>query len=120
MGVDLWSILKLSLIHNSLNELNLKKYPSTVRDFLCLEKSMAVELLHVVPAEKSNGFNVNERVAELVELLKNNDVENVVIIATTASGIASSWANSSDPFAIIGALEVLKLEFMNSNIEPRG
>ena len=83
---------------------------------------MAVELLplRVVPAEKSNGFNVDERVAELVELLKNNDVENVVIIATTSSGIASSWANSSDPFAIIGAIEVLKLEFMNSSIEPRG
>ena len=101
---------------------NFQTDPSTVRDFLCLEKSMAVELLplRVVPAEKSNGFNVNERVAELVELLKNNDVENVVIIATTTSGIASSWANSSDPFTIIGAIEVLKLEFMNSNIEPRG
>ena len=71
MEVDLCTILKLSLIHNSLNELNLKNYPSTVRDFLCLEKCMAVELLHVVPAEKSNGFNVNERVEELVELLKN-------------------------------------------------
>lgn len=81
---------------------------------------MAVELLHAVPAKKSNGFNVNERVAELVELLKNNDVENVVIIATTSSGIASSWANSSDPYAIIGAIEVLKLEFLTANIEPRG
>ena len=83
---------------------------------------MAVELLplRVVPTERTNGLNVNERVAELVELLKNSDVENVVIIATTSSGIASSWANGSDPFAVIGAIEVLKLEFMNSNIEPRG
>ena len=93
-----------------------------MRDFLYLEKSMAVELLplRAVPIEKSNGICVEERVAELVELLKNNDVENVVIIATTSSGIASSWANGSDPFAMIGALEVLKLEFMNANIEPRG
>lgn len=81
---------------------------------------MTVELLHVVPTKKTNGFNVNERVAELVDILKNNDVDNVVIIATTSSGIASSWANSSDPFAIIGAIEVLKLEFLTANIEPRG
>ena len=70
--------------------------------------------------EQFNGDNVEQRIAELTEMLKANDVENIVIVAVKRDGsVIDCWANGSRPFVIVGALESVKLEFMNACIEQR-
>lgn len=70
--------------------------------------------------EQFNGDNVEQRIAELTEMLKANDIENIVIVAVKHDGsVIDCWANGSCPFVIVGALESVKLEFMNACIEGR-
>jgi len=47
-------------------------------------------------------------------------LDNVVILAVNVDGgITSCWANDEAPFTVIGGLESLKGEFMDSCIEKR-
>lgn len=70
--------------------------------------------------EQFNGDNVEQRIAELTEMLKANDIENIVILAVKRDGsVIDCWANRGHPFTIVGGLESVKLEFMNACIEGR-
>lgn len=73
---------------------------------------------------KSASNEPGERVVELLEAAlaaaKKGDIENVMIVAVEKNAdVWSGWANGSQPFSVVGALESVKLEFMNSCIEKR-
>lgn len=82
---------------------------------------LKVVSLPVKEKEKpENGYNVEQRISELTEMLKANDIENIVIVAVKTDGsVIDCWANGTRPFVIVGALESVKLEFMNACIEQR-
>ena len=70
--------------------------------------------------EEFTGDNVEQRITELTEMLKANDIENIVIVAVKTDGsVIDCWANGTRPFVIVGALESVKLEFMNACVEQR-
>ena len=63
---------------------------------------------------------VIETLSKCLEVANEENVENCVIIMTHKDGsISDCWANGKDPFVMVGAMEMVKKEFMNNLIEPR-
>jgi len=55
-----------------------------------------------------------------LKVANEENVENCVVIMTHKDGsISDCWANGKDPFVMVGALEMVKREFMDSLIESR-
>ena len=79
--------------------------------------------LKVVSIEKNesqSGENVIERLRECLAMAEDGLISNVVICAQLHNGdVMDCWANSSNPFLVVGGLESVKLEFMNQFIEKR-
>lgn len=67
-----------------------------------------------------SGDNVDERIAEAVKFSKDRVIKNVVIVMIDSEeNVLDCWANNSTPFAVVGAIESVKREFMDSCIEAR-
>lgn len=67
-----------------------------------------------------SGENVIERLEQALEMAKAGDIKNCVISCVLNNGdVMDCWANGSDPFVVVGALESVKREFMDSIIEAR-
>ncbi len=68
----------------------------------------------------STGDNVTLRLNEALEYVESNQVSNLIILMVCENGdVVDCWANSNKPFTIVGALESIKIEFMNNFIEKR-
>lgn len=78
--------------------------------------------LTVVPISggSPNGENVIARLEEALELAKDGGISNCIVIMACSNGdVMDCWANGNKPFVMIGALESIKREFMDSKIEAR-
>ena len=76
-------------------------------------------VLHKPPTE--NGPNVNDYLEKFIEHVKRGGVENfALVIHNTDQTIMTCWANSNYPYTMIGALDVLKKEFIDRAIEQHG
>ena len=63
---------------------------------------------------------VVQRLEEVLELAKQGKAINcAVLLINDDETIQDGWANPNNPYAMVGALEALKQDFMNSNIEKR-
>jgi len=63
---------------------------------------------------------VIKSIEKCLELAKKGGVENCAIVMTHNDNTVSDvWANGKDPYLVIGALESLKQEFIDSTIEKR-
>jgi hypothetical protein len=79
-----------------------------------------VEIKNNTKAENIHGDNVELRLNQAIEYLKDNIVTNVVVVMVGGDGsVIDSWANRTNPYVMLGALECIKFDFMNSCIEPR-
>lgn len=68
--------------------------------------------------EKFSGENVVERIREVLEMAEAGEISNILILGTTTDGaVLSTVANNSDPFQMIGQMEVVKNRFINFSIE---
>ena len=78
--------------------------------------------IRVIPKAKSaSGKDVIQRLEEVLEMAKAGNIGNVIIISTLSDGnVMDGWANTSNPFVMIGALESTKREFMDMCIERNG
>ena len=64
-----------------------------------------------------HGDNVEQRLQESIAHLGENSVSNFAIVMINKTGqVVDCWANSSEPFVLVGALESLKFDFMRKNI----
>jgi len=67
-----------------------------------------------------NGENVQARLLEAQDMATRGGISNCIVIMTGADGsVVDCWANRDNPYQIVGALEALKHEFINSSIEQR-
>ena len=67
-----------------------------------------------------NGENVDAQFAGLQEMVASGNVRNMFIVALlNDGGIASVWANSSEPFVMLGGVENTKHDFIHKTIEQR-
>lgn len=70
--------------------------------------------------ETQSGENVVDRLKQALAMAEDGLISNVVICAQLHNGdVMDCWANNSNPFLVVGGLESVKLEFMNSCIEKR-
>ena len=69
---------------------------------------------------KPSGEDVIARLEEALAMAKHGGVSNVVVVATMDDGcVMDCWANGKDPFLVVGGIESIKREFMDSAIEAR-
>jgi hypothetical protein len=81
---------------------------------------MKIVKMNEEPLENKSGNNVINMLEEALAMAKDGHVSNVVVLATLHDGsIMDCWANSSEPFLIVGGLESLKLDFMQDTIDRR-
>ena len=67
-----------------------------------------------------NGDMVIERLEEALDMAKQGNIKNCIIVMATNDGaVVDCWANRNVPFLMTGALESIKLEFMTACIEKR-
>jgi len=79
-----------------------------------------MKLVQINNSINDHGDNVELRLNQSIEYLKDNVVANVVIVMIGSDGsVIDSWANKSDPYMMLGAIESIKADFMNSCIKPR-
>ena len=79
-----------------------------------------MKLVEIKKNINSHGDNVELRLNQALEYLKETVVNNVIVVMVGDDGsVIDSWANKSDPYTMIGALESIKADFMYSCIEPR-
>ena len=70
--------------------------------------------------ESASGENVVERLEECLAMAKDGLIKNVLVLAITNNDdVLDCWANHQSPFVVVGGIESLKLDFMNSVIERR-
>ncbi|SBZ23989.1 putative ABC transporter ATP-binding protein [Klebsiella pneumoniae] len=60
------------------------------------------------PSEMSDGQKYRLKIAKLIELMINND-----------GSVLDCWHNGGRPYVMVGAMESLRLDFINANIERR-
>lgn len=69
---------------------------------------------------EASGFEVIERLEEALAMAKDGLVSNVIVLAVlNDGGVMDCWANNNSPFVMVGGLESIKKEFMDSCIEGR-
>ena len=83
-----------------------------------------LEIVKLGKFKKDNkpcGENVKQRINEALEFAESNPISNVLIVMISENGeVFDAWANQSDPFVAVGAMESLKKDFMDRCIEGRG
>lgn len=63
---------------------------------------------------------VLDRLYEAIDMAKEGNINCCAIVMVTHNGcVVDAWANGTQPFVIIGALEALKRDFMDTYIENR-
>ncbi len=63
---------------------------------------------------------VLDRLNEAIEMAKEGGIDCCAIVMVTKNGyVVDAWANGTQPFVMVGALEALKFDFMDSQIERR-
>jgi len=80
------------------------------------------KVLRLVTCGKAaeNGENVQARLLEAQDMAARGGISNCIIIMTGTDGsVVDCWANKNSPYQVVGALEALKHEFINSSIEQR-
>jgi len=78
--------------------------------------------LKIIPFSNDtvNGDNVIDRLEEaLIEAKKGGVANCIIIMAMNNGSVQDCWANGSKPFVMVGAIESIKREFMDSTIEGR-
>ena len=79
--------------------------------------------MKVVEFNKDNkpcGENVKQRINEALGFAESNPISNVLIVMVSETGeVFDAWANQSNPFVVVGAMESLKKDFMDRCIEAR-
>ena len=79
-----------------------------------------VEIKNNINVGNSHGDNVKLRLNETLEYLKDNVVNNIAIVMVKDDGsVIDSWANKTNPYVMLGAIESIKFDFMNSCIQLR-
>ena len=80
--------------------------------------------LKVVPLNGPKNDATDEvviiRLEEALNMAKHGGVDNCIVILTLKDGgIMDGWANDNKPYLMVGALESVKRDFMDSVIERR-
>jgi len=79
--------------------------------------------MKVVPITTAGDKSNEEVVFRLLEALdmanKGGTINCFVILADKDGNVSDCWANQNDAFAMVGALESLKKDFMDSVIETQ-
>ena len=78
--------------------------------------------MKIVPISKSKscGEMVIHHLEKALEFANERPIDNVAVIMLDANGeVLDCWANKNSPFVMVGAIESLKIDFMNACIEGR-
>ena len=78
--------------------------------------------MKIVPIDKPGemGENVKKRIEDTLKLAKENGAINIAITMVTSTGdTIDCWANDNEVYKMIGALECLKLDFINVHVQKR-
>lgn len=79
---------------------------------------MSYNVVEFNTVKKYSGENVVDRVKEVLEMAEAGEISNIMILGTTNDGaVLSTVANNSDPFLLIGQMEVVKNKFINLSVE---
>ena len=63
---------------------------------------------------------VLDRISEAMDMAKEGGIDSCIIIMVTHEGcVVDAWANGTQPFVMVGAIEALKFDYINSQIEQR-
>jgi len=63
--------------------------------------------------------SVLDALKESMEIAERSPIKNCIVIMVSDEEVFDTWANNNLPYMTIGALEALKLEFVENNIEKR-
>ncbi len=81
---------------------------------------MKVVNINNTPSGQQSGENVIDRLETALAMAKDGHVKNCIVICALNDGdVADCWANGSDPFVMVGAIEAVKREFIDCCIEER-
>ncbi len=63
---------------------------------------------------------VLDRLYEAIDMAKQGGIDSCAIVMVMHDGaVVDAWANGNHPFTMVGALETLKFDYMDSQIERR-
>ncbi len=63
---------------------------------------------------------VLDRLEEAIDMAKEGGIDSCMIIMVSHDGfVVDAWANGTQPFVMVGAIEALKFDFIQSQIEQR-
>ncbi len=63
---------------------------------------------------------VLERLYEALDMAKEGGIDSCMVIMVTHNGyVIDAWANGTQPFVMVGAIEALKFDYIHSQIEQR-
>ncbi len=83
---------------------------------------MADQKFKVVSINKNDrsSDDVIERLEQALQMARDGGIDNCAVIMTCTNGnVIDCWANNNHSFLMVGAMESLKKDFMNRNIESR-
>jgi hypothetical protein len=79
-----------------------------------------MKLVQINKNTNGHGDNVELRLTQAAEYLKESVVTNLLVVMIGIDGsVIDTWANRTDPYIMLGAIESIKADFMKSCIETR-
>ncbi len=63
---------------------------------------------------------VLDRLSEAMDMAREGGIDSCMIIMVSHDGyVVDAWANGKQPFTMVGAIEALKFDYIQSQIEQR-